>query len=155
MTNICLSFKISPSSHLSKIYISVLSVLGLFSFRWSQVHFLFICILEHDTAEDVSVKVFLSQNGDLTVLTTLKFTYISQMEHAIAKFLAQSASDPEIAEKMDAVWMICLGRDHQDLWDKRLAQAFVQLELPIEWTLVGDILQKGQFHKIGATRTRN
>ena len=65
------------------------------------------------------------------------------MEHAIAKFLAQSASDAEVAEKLDAVWTVCLGKDHLELWDKRLAQAFAQLELPIEWTLVGDILQKG------------
>lgn len=65
------------------------------------------------------------------------------MEHAIAKFLAHSVSDTEFADKLDAVWTVCLGKDHVELWDKRLAQAFAQLELPIEWTLVGDILQNG------------
>lgn len=65
------------------------------------------------------------------------------MEHAIAKFLAQSASDPEVAEKLDAVWAVCLGKDHVDLWDKRLAQAFSQLELPLDWTLVGNVLESG------------
>ena len=65
------------------------------------------------------------------------------MEHAVAKFLAHSVSDPEVAEKLDAVWTICLGKDHLGLWDKKLAQAFSQLELPFEWTLVGDILQQG------------
>ena len=81
----------------------------------------------------------------MNLLMTLKFTYISQMEHAIAKFLAQSAADPDVADKLDAVWTVCLGKDHVDLWDKKLAQAFSQLELPIEWTLVGDVLQTGMF----------
>ena len=105
--------------------------------------YIFVFITEHDAAEEVTVKVFACQENNLNVLTHLKFTYISQMEHAIAKFLAQSVSDAEVAEKLDAVWTVCLGKDHLELWDKRLAQAFAQLELPIEWTLVGDILQKG------------
>ena len=100
-------------------------------------------IAEHDIAEEVVVKVYVCQDNNLNILTHLKFTYISQMEHAIAKFLAHSASDAEVAEKLDALWTVCLGKDHLELWDKRLAQAFAQLELPIEWTLVGDILQKG------------
>ena len=106
-------------------------------------HLLSYFFLEHDTAEEVVVKVYMCQDNSLNILTNLKFTYVSQMEHAIAKFLAQCASDGEVAEKLDAVWSVCLGKDHLELWDKRLAQAFAQLELPIEWTLVGDILQQG------------
>lgn len=84
------------------------------------------------------------QERNVVILTHLKFTYTMQMEHVIAKFLAQIASDTEISEKLDAVWTVCLGKDHPELWDKRLSQAFAQLELPIEWTLVGDILQIGK-----------
>lgn len=104
----------------------------------------FVFTTEHDIAEEVVVKVYTCQHNHLNILTHLKFTYISQMEHAIAKFLAQTASNAEVAEKIDTVWAVCLGKDHLELWDKRLAQAFAQLELPIEWTLVGDILQKGK-----------
>ena len=104
----------------------------------------FVSTTEHDIAEEVVVKVYTCQDNHLNILTHLKFTFISQMEHAIAKFLAQSASNAEVAEKIDTVWTVCLGKDHLELWDKRLAQAFAQLELPIEWTLVGDILQKGK-----------
>ena len=89
------------------------------------------------------MKVFMCEDSNVNILTHLKFTYITQMEHAIARFLALSVSDCDVAEKLDAVWTVCLGKDHLELWDKRLAQAFAQLDLPIEWTLVGDILQKG------------
>lgn len=144
-------FKLGSSASQTCILKSMCTLHQLFPQKrdlWNIVLICFICIfvLEHDTAEEVTVKVFLCQNSNLTIITSLTFTYISQMEHTIAKFLAQSASDPEVAEKLDAIWTICLGKDHQELWDKRLAQAFVQLELPIEWSLVGDILQKGTNH---------
>ncbi|XP_046861348.1 A-kinase anchor protein 13-like isoform X2 [Xenia sp. Carnegie-2017] len=97
---------------------------------------LHVIIPEHDTAEEVAVKVYSYQEEKQHPILNLKFTYTSQIEHEIAKFLAQSTLDEN--DILDANWMVSLIKDNSSLWDRRLAKAFAQLYLPIEWTLVGD-----------------
>lgn len=100
----------------------------------------FLFISAHDTAETAQLRIYLSHEGNCSILAARHFEYYYDTAHHLAWFLIDSVHDPHALEDLELVRSECfdLANEILSTLDDRLCQAFEHLTLPEDWNLLGD-----------------